>query len=212
MPEIGARLKLKMHRICYAIGVTLLTSTNLVYALDCQKVGVPMMNQSHGSNVELGRTIDHLRARDSRALSSGTGTFVLIRRFVTGEVAARGGSIAAELPLARIGKDLSITYRQQKLEDFARDQAFSGMSSSTIVRVRQEICGASALCNTIYPGDRLVNLLADLLDCNSGRTSVFEFDDAFVALDMKLIENMPIGEAVIVRKKQELPKTLVIFQ
>lgn len=170
------------------------------------------MSQPHGSNVELERTVDYLKVRDARALSSRLGKFVLIRRFVSGEVAARGGNIATELSYEKIGKDLTISYRKQKLKDVALDRAFSDISVSTILRVRQEICGAAVSCNTIHPGDRLVNLLADLLDCNSGKTRVFEFDDAFVILDMKLIKNMPIGEAVIVRKKQELPKVLVILQ
>jgi hypothetical protein len=204
----------KVARVCLAAGAALIVANNSAHALDCSEKVSRDTGQSPDSYVGLDKIISRLKAKDPGALANGTGRIVLIRRFVSGEAAARGGNIAAELPLTRIGKGLTISYGKQKIIDFSIDPVFADMDLSTIVRVRQGVCGDSASCSSFPTGDGLDRFLADLIECNDGKKGVFEFDDAFVVLDMARTGNLAIGEGVIIQKKQGKlqPKVLVISQ
>lgn len=203
-----------LFRICVAFGTALVVANKDAYALDCSEKLSPGTEQQYGYYDELAKIINRLKAKDPGALANGSRKILLIRRFVSGEASARGGNIAAEIPLVTISNGLTITHGKQKIKDFAIDPVFADMNLATIVRVRQSICGRGASCSAIPAGDGLDQFLAKLIECNGGQKGVFELDDAFFVLDMHLTNKVAIGEGVIIqiRRGQLEPKALVISQ
>jgi hypothetical protein len=203
----------KLYRICLAVGTLSILVNNNALALDCSEKISSRAELSRGSYADLGKIISRLKVKDPGALENGVGKIELIRRFSSGEASARGGNIAAEIPLTNISRGLTISYGKQKIKDFAIDPVFVDMNLSTVVRVRQSICSGGSSC-VISAGGGLDRFLAELIECNGGKKAAFEFDDAFLVLDMELIKNLAIGEGVIIQKRHGKlqPKALVISQ
>jgi len=203
----------KLSHICLAVGTALIFVNNNAQALDCTEKVSSKAELSRGSYADLGKIISRLKVKDPGALVNEAGKIEIIRRFASGEASARGGNIAAEIPLTKISRGLTISYGKQKIKDFAIDPVFVDMDLTTVVRVRQKICSDGTSC-AIPAGDALDHFLAELIECNGGKKAAFEFNDAFVVLDMELIKNLAIGEGVIIQKRQGKlqPKALVISQ
>jgi len=197
-----------------AVVAILICVGNDARAVDCSEKILRNVGRAHEGYAELDHIIGRLKDENPQALENGTGKFILVRRYVSGGSATRGGEISAQLPLTSVSKGLTINYRGQKINDFSIDSAFSNVDLSTIIRVRRSICGTSAFCGSFPKGEELDRFLADLVACNGKKQGVFEFDDAFVALDMTWVGSLAIGEGVVIQKKQGKlwPQIIIISQ